>query len=171
MDVDDESSYKPAVVIHLPSSYCGNFHSWKPPFSDFPMVFRWFSHGSPVVFPWFPVVFRWFSHGFPMVFLWFSMVFLWFSYGFPMVLLWFSYGSPWFSHGFPVVLHGFPVVFRWFSHGFPMVFLWFPFGSTYHDWKPGPWVRISSALEPGGIPGSRLRVTRNIGGVHFLEEQ
>ena len=76
MDVDDESSYKPAVIIHLPSSYCGNFHSWKPPFSGFPMVFLWFS----MVFPWFSCGSPWFSCGFPVVF-------LWFSYGFPLAQL------------------------------------------------------------------------------------
>ena len=55
------------------------------------------------------------------------------------------------------ISYGFPLVLLWFSHGFCRL--------TPHEWKPGgPWVRISSALEPGGIPGRDVSgFTKNCG--------
>ena len=54
-----ESALDPKELQHF---CCFNQH--------FPMVFPWFSHGFPNVFPFsygFPIIFPWFSH-FPMVF-------------------------------------------------------------------------------------------------------
>ena len=125
--------------------------------ASFPMV----SYGFPLVFPaGFPMLFRSFLHGFPMVpmpgdrlhrgvtglllvFLWFPMVFLLFSQlvsdAVPKFFARFSYGSharrpvtpkcnrfpagfSMVSYGFPVVFPaGFPMLFRSFLHGFHMV--------------------------------------------------
>jgi hypothetical protein len=54
-----------------------------------------------VMFHHFSIMFLWFFHDVPMIFPWCSIIFPWCSYHFPMMFLWFFRDVPSFSHIFP----------------------------------------------------------------------